>query len=271
MDSLETLSYIQEHGGSFVRFGDGELDIIFGNGSPNYQESVPMLAVNLQHILTQPQPNLLICIPEVFNLNQLTHLSTESEYFWKRFLVKNKSQLSKITIPQYKYGSSQITRPYLRQKNKSVSGHIFQLFKSLLTNRDLVIVEGERTRFGVGNDLVVSASSVKRILGPSKNAFKYIDSILHECLKQSRTSLFLVALGPAAKVLISRLVEHGYQAYDVGHLDIEYEHYLHHKDQIGNIPGKWSNEAPICFQEGEFDKAKYYSEVIAKVPGKNYE
>lgn len=195
----------------------------------------------------------------------------ESKYFWKRFLLVNRLQLLRIRVSNYKYGSSQITRPYLRQKDKSVSSQIFQLFKELFSNQNLVIVEGEKTRFGVGNDLVAGALSVKRILGPSQNAYSYLDPILLECVKQPRASLFLVALGPAAKVLISKLVEHGYRAYDVGHLDIEYEHFVHHKEQISNIPGKWTNEAQLCFQEGKFDKTQYYSEITARIYDKSHE
>lgn len=157
MDSIETLKYILKSGRSFVRFGDGELDIIFGNKPPQYQENAPMLASDLRQILTQPKDGLLICIPEVFNLKKMALSNDESKYFWKRFLLVNRLQLLRIRVSNYKYGSSQITRPYLRQKDKSVSSQIFQLFKELFSNQNLVIVEGEKTRFGVGNDLVAGA------------------------------------------------------------------------------------------------------------------
>ena len=38
-------------------------------------------------------------------------------------------------------------------------------------NIDVLIVEGEHTRFGVGNDLLAIAKGVERIICPDKNAF----------------------------------------------------------------------------------------------------
>lgn len=81
MDSIETLKYILKSGRSFVRFGDGELDIIFGNKPPQYQENAPMLASDLRQILTQPKDGLLICIPEVFNLKKWHCLMMKANIF----------------------------------------------------------------------------------------------------------------------------------------------------------------------------------------------
>ena len=129
-----------------------------------------------------------------------------------------------------------------------------------------MIVEGEKTRFGVGNDLLDRAISVKRILGPAVNAFDQSGRILAECVKQPKSSLFLVSLGPAAKPIVDELTSKGYQAIDVGHLDLEYEHFLRSADKLITIPGKWTNEAENTFQEWDKDISKYKSEIIYKVP-----
>ena len=50
-----------------------------------------------------------------------------------------------------------------------------------------------------------------------------IDKIL---CRESTDSIILIALGPTATVLAYDLSKRGYQAIDVGHIDIEYEWFL---------------------------------------------
>ena len=71
--------------------------------------------------------------------------------------------------------------------------------------------------------------SIKRILCPEKDAFDKYDNILSEALKQDKTSLFLIALGPTATILASELCDNEFQAIDIGHLDIEYEWFLNER------------------------------------------
>ena len=40
-----------------------------------------------------------------------------------------------------------------------------------IKDRDVIICEGEKTRMGVGNDLLDNCKSIKRIICPSENAF----------------------------------------------------------------------------------------------------
>ena len=265
MEPLETLKYIEQKNCSFVRFGDGELDIIFGHQGPKFQNNQPELSSKLRYIFNHPKPNLLICVPEALNWKELTKYNRHHEYFWKRFLLINSSNFAQIINPSYHYGCTQITRPYIGLKDRSTSTDIFAYFKKLFSNRKVVIVEGQKTRFGVGNDLLDNALSVQRILGPVRNAFSQIHLICEECVKQPKDVLFLVALGPAAKPLIFELVNLGYQAFDVGHLDIEYECFIRKVDKMIPIPGKWTNEAELSFQDEMINLEKYNSEIISIV------
>ena len=116
--------------------------------------------------------------------------------------------------------------------------------KQIWQDKDIVIVEGKLSRLGVGNDLFDNVKSLKRILCPAENAFDKYDEIFAECLKQPKEKLFLLALGPTATVLAYDLCNKGYQALDVGHIDICYEWKL--RGAIGKIaiPGKYVNEVP---------------------------
>ena len=119
---------------------------------------------------------------------------------------------------------------------------------------------------GVGNDLFDNVSSFKRILAPSENAYDAKDTILSYLKGNniSRDVLFILALGPTATVLAYDLYRIGYQALDLGHLDIQYEYSLRQANGKIKIEGKYTNEAEngnivtdiICDE-------KYYNSVIA--------
>ena len=81
--------------------------------------------------------------------------------------------------------------------------------------------------------------------------------------KTDRDRLILIALGHTATVLAYDLAAEGYQALDIGHLDIEYEWFLRKTDKKIPIEGKFVNEAPLgrIVAEPIGDK-KYLDEII---------
>jgi len=86
-----------------------------------------------------------------------------------------------------------------------------------------LIVEGETSRSGVGNDLFDNAHSIKRIICPARDAYSYIEQIQKAIIQHAENRLILLMLGPTAKVLAYNLSELGYRAIDIGHIDSEYE------------------------------------------------
>ena len=96
--------------------------------------------------------------------------------------------------------------------------------KGIWDQRDCVFIEGVHTGMGVGNDLFDNCRSI--VLGPAENAIDKYDKIFREALKQSKDKLILLALGPTATVLAHDLCKSGYQAVDIGHIDLIYESYL---------------------------------------------
>ena len=61
---------------------------------------------------------------------------------------------------------------YHKFKDKShVPKHIKKL-KKIWEGRDILIVEGEKSRIGIGNDLFNNTKSIKRIICPAKHAFR---------------------------------------------------------------------------------------------------
>ena len=93
----------------------------------------------------------------------------------------------------------------------------FDELREIWNNRDIVFVEGEKSRLGVGNDLFDNVRSIKRILCPISDAFDRYNDILSAALNLEKDALLLIALGPTATVLSYDLFKAGYQAIDIGH------------------------------------------------------
>ncbi|MBF0714043.1 SP_1767 family glycosyltransferase [Gemella sp. GH3] len=218
----DSLDYILENNSSVARFGDGEIDIISGNSIP-YQEYDKDLADNLRKILqTESTADFLVCLPDVFeNMERYNDFAVN---FWRGHLA-HYEQLYKEVCTSNWYGSTFISRPYIDLLDKTKSHNYFNKIKNLWKDKDLLIVEGETSRSGVGNDLFANAKSIKRIICPSKNAYRKLSKIEEEIINYADNRLVLVMLGPTAKVLAYNLCKKGINIIDIGHIDSEYEWY----------------------------------------------
>lgn len=242
LDISSMIDYMKG-GGSIVRFGDGEILILEGRGAPDYQEYSAELQKSLLKVFKSNNSNLLVCIPRCLNGGKdFSILTTRAAYFWARFAVHNFEWLTKHINPEQLYGDTEISRPWIDSLNRERAGYVFQEFKNLFRDRKLVIIEGRYTRFGCGNDLILKARKISRIIGPEKNAFNYCSQFIEEATKCDKDSLIIVSLGPAGKVVTYELVQKGYQVWDLGHLDIEYEWFIRNNHKKMLIPGKYVNE-----------------------------
>lgn len=145
---------------------------------------------------------------------------------------------------------------------------IISLYKKICKDRKVVFVEGELTRMGVGNDLFTEAASVNRILCPAKNAWEQYDEILSTILELNldQYTLFILALGPTTTVLAYDLNRYGFQALDLGHIDIQYEYSLRKAKKKIAIEGKYVNEniAGRKVSDNIVDD-KYKNSIITKI------
>lgn len=271
LKATDTINYIKSHNCSVARFGEGEFELIlWPERNLGFQEHNAELAERLKQVLSSQNSELLICIP--YALNQLWGRTEESVRFWY-YWSERKQQRERIVslIKTYHnkeciFGDTQISRPYIAWKSPRNAEIMFPRLKSLWQGKDILIVEGEKTRLGVGNDLLNEAKSVKRILCPVVNAFSHCDEIL-SAIEENRNDneLVILALGPTATVLAFDLCERGIRAIDIGHLDIEYEWYLRGMRGHDLIPGKYTNEAERGNNVDECLDEQYLSQVIARV------
>ena len=123
-------------------------------------------------------------------------------------------------------------------RDKSNCGRWFEKCKQIWEGQDVLIVEGELSRLGVGNDLFANAKSIQRVLSPAVNAYDQYDQLLNAAKRYGRGKLILLALGMTATVMAYDLAKAGYWAIDIGHIDIEYEWFLQGATEKVAVKGK---------------------------------
>lgn len=259
----ETIDYILANDTSVSRFGDGEFMVMNRSGN-GFQKPDEQLANRLKEVFDSQWDRHIICIPNAFS--GVEALTSNAKTFWYPYFRRNKEFLFRIIDPNKVYYNTSFTRFYMSFRDKSHTEEIVNKLRLIWHNRNVVIVEGVYTLLGVGNDLFDNAKSIKRIIGPSKNAFSRYDEILSMVLfKVSKDSLILCALGMTATVLCYDLARLGYQAIDIGHIDIEYSWYKMGAKHKCAIPGKAVNEVGINNpQQVNVDK-KYKQSIIGTI------
>lgn len=265
---FETVEKIIQSGYSASRYGDGEFRWMSGMKNNSFQHLDQKMARRLRQILNSKTKNVLICIPG--NLIGQQGYVTSNSLAWKKLLVKNWIGWSGLfETPERSYFDANFTRPYIDRKDKNGAEQRFNHLKQIWAQKKVLIVEGEKTRFGIGNDLLSGCEEVKRIICPATNAFDVYDEILDSVGRHiDGFDVALVALGPTATVLVYDLTEKfGLQAIDIGHTDIEYEWFLSKSKVRGPVAGKFVNETTNKFVGGlsAEDIQKYKNEIISVV------
>jgi glycosyltransferase family protein len=255
----KTIDKILKERCSVSRFGDGELKLINGRNI-SFQKHNQSLQSKLKEVLRSNQEGHIVCLPDVFDTNnQYTPMFNKD---WRRHLAKYRLKWYTNLDMKKEYFNSFISRCYLPFQDQSRSKKYFEKIKKIWEKREVIIVEGEFSRLGIENDLFDNAKSIKRVLCPSKNAFEKYEEILSYIHKFDKKNLILLALGPTASVLAFDLHKEGYQAMDIGHIDVEYEWLLMGATKKEPIKNKFVNEV----NGGEFEiyelNQKYYDEII---------
>ena len=240
----ETIKKIVEEHKSIARFGDGEFSTIAGRVRHKFQSEIDeKLAARLVEVLHSQEEGLIIGIAN--NYGNLDKYTEQSQREIRRYLQPNirKEHLNLLSKDQVYY-DAYVTRPYVMyaDNNTKAPKARFEALKAIWDRRDCVIVEGDQTRMGEGTDILDNANSIDTIIGPAENAFNDYERLFSECKKETKDKLFLLALGPTATVLAYDLCKEGYQAIDIGHLDLEYEWFLRGEGIRVEVPGKYNNE-----------------------------
>ena len=242
LDDYKTVDTIVEKGLSFARFGDGEFRWMLNDPlTPSFQDNNPELAERLRKVIFAHDERLLIGISK--NMQDVRNLTSYEKFFWRMIVNQFGDKIIDFLSPDIVYGNASLTRFYMGYKNKKNTKKLVENLRRIWNGKDILFIEGQYSRLGVGNDLFCNCKSIRRIIGPSKNAFSKCDEIIRYVDENiNKDVLIILALGPTATVMAYDLCKLGYQAIDLGHADIEYEWYLNGTKKKINIKGKTANE-----------------------------
>lgn len=251
---------------SLVRFGDGEFAAMMGQTRAKFHTQTDEgMALRLKEVLQNQREDVVTAIAD--NYGNLDAYTVSSQREIRAYMSPEVREFhSKVLLPGKIYYNAYLSRPYAMYADKGTSGPAerFQSLRKLWEGKKCVFIEGEKTRMGVGNDLFSNAGSIQRILAPAVNAFRVYDWLLAEAEKCSKEVVFLLALGPTATVLAYDLAVRGYQALDIGHLDLEYEWYLLGAEGRARVPHKYNNEYPDGELVEDIEDALYEQQIIAR-------
>ena len=261
LNSIDSIKYIIEHKCSVSRFGDGEFIMLLGGGYDDYQGADQKLAKRLKEVLVSTDAtNHIVGLP--MPLKHTIGLRLSSRDFWDYFTLRKGVSLLPYLSTTRLYIDTQLSRFYIMYTDKSHCENQLNLLKAIWDNKDVVIIEGTKSRTGIGNDMYDNVKSLSRILGPATDAFSMYDEMLEAIVKHvSKDNLILLSYGPTATILAYDLAKLGYWAIDIGHLDIEYEWFKMGAIDKVVINGKFTNEA----KGGRFVKSNEDKEYLQQI------
>jgi glycosyltransferase family protein len=258
----ETLNKIINEKCSVSRYGNGEFNIML-KGEQFFQEFNNDLSLRLIEIISSHSKNHIVCIPDVFsNMDRFTDRAIN---FWNRYLSLNRSKIYHNLDKKKVYYDAMVTRLYIDHKDKSKAAERFLKFRTIWEKREIILVEGEQSRLGAGNNLFSNAKSLRRILCPAENAYSKYEEIITAVKKHDMSKLILLALGPTATVLAYDLSKLGYQAVDIGNVDIEYEWFLKRTQVKTPVKHKYTGEVANGTIVERLDSKEYENEIEALI------
>lgn len=265
-DKEETVEKILQ-GYSISRYGDGEFSMIISPKNISFQEYDSILSKKLFEVLNSSLENHLVAIPTP--LIKVDDLIKGDGWYWSKYYFQKKKYLDKILDKNKVYYDAMISRFYMPYLEKIKNIKVIEKLKNYFENKDILILEGENTRFGLGNELLKKSKRIRRIILPARDSFSKYNEILEEVKNNySQDVLLLIALGPTATVLAYDFCKLGYQALDVGHMDIEFEWYLAGATQKIDLPNKSVNEVTGVvekqIQDSELEDI-YNKQIVKKI------
>lgn len=259
----EAVDKIVNQGCSLVRYGDGEFEIMAGKERSVFQSYSPELAGRLSEVIASQNEKLLIAIANNYgNLDVYTEDSADGIRLYMNDEVRkfHMSVLEKDRV----YYDAYMFKSYFPYKNREDTGKRVMLVKRIWEQRDVVIVEGDKTRAGYGNDLFANARSLRRILCPTSNVFDKYEKVLDAVSKVEKNCLMLIVLGAVSNLLVYDLMQKGYQAIDIGQIDMDYEWYRVGAEKRVPIPDRYVSQLPPAEISAVNDK-EYLDQVIERI------
>lgn len=268
MDAESTLDILKKERKSLARFGDNEFGLMCGCVRTGYQELDKKLENRLKEALESQVENLLIAIAN--NYGSLEMYTDAAARDIRMYMTKTvRKEHMKLLDSNRQYYDAYLSRPYMIYRDKENAEKRFEKVRAIWDGEDVLVIEGEHTRFGVGNDLLENARSIQRIIVPDRNAFEKYEEIKNAAYEYGKGKLLLSVLGPTATVLAYDLAKEGYWIIDIGQLDTEYGWFLEKVEKRCGLKYKRVSEVGMHGQLeiDIFDEnmQSYFNEIVGKI------
>lgn len=225
LNPKETVQALEQRAVSFIRYGEGEVALIRGEGIP-FQSYDENLAKRLGELLRTDEQGLRIGIPYYF-LHPVKNLTPYAMQRALAVAVQRKFLLRRCNR-DIQYLDACVMNAYQTYSKYDFKNHYNQM-QALLSDRDVTVVCGEEILDRLQYKALDVCKSAAYVYGPAMNAYSEYDTLLDKVLKTDKNRLVLVAMGPTAKVLVYDLYKAGYQAWDMGHYFKDYDAYMKKK------------------------------------------
>lgn len=268
IDAESTADILKNERKSLARFGDGEFEIICGRFRAIFQDTDDKISERLKEVLESHEDNLLIAIAN--NYGSLEMYTDDAARDIRMYMTKTvRKEHMKLLDSNRQYYDAYLSRPYMIYRDKENAEKRFEKVKAIWDGEDVLVIEGEHTRFGVGNDLLENARSIQRIIVPDRNAFEKYEEIRNAAYEYGKDKLLLLVLGPTATVLAYDLAKEGYWIIDIGQLDTEYGWFLEKVEKRCGLKYKRVSEVGMHGQLeiDIFDEnmQSYFNEIVGKI------
>ncbi len=222
LTSEETLEILLSCDKSLIRFGDGELSIIEGEGIACQKYDIN-LSKRLREILKTKDKKFIIGINrEFYYPNPYNPLLNNTELNFRLFNVPYfRSILNKYIDYETTYCNGTITSI---SQDMIIEG-VYEKFRKIWNKKEILIVTNKNIINKISYNIFDNALHVKYVYVPSTNAWDVYSYIYKDVIKNNKETLIIAMAGPTAKILVYDLTLIGYRVLDLGHLMKAYDFY----------------------------------------------
>lgn len=222
LDLWDSIEYIAKTNKSFVRFCDGEINLMKGMSQP-FQEYDKELVDRLYILLERPNSQIAIGINKDYfvPLYNAPHNSYDRRhsYDFRRFFYKycNKDAI-------YIDGSFTF---WTFGEHSEQSEKFWNTWKEMFLDKKIAIICGKGILDELEYDVFELCKERQFVYGPRKHAWRMHKEIINEIISTvEKDTLLVFILGMAGKAMIPEVSGLGYTAWDIGHLAKGYNIYM---------------------------------------------
>ena len=222
----ESIDDILKHHFSVARFGDGEFQLMSGNGIP-LQRFDPILQQRLTQVFKSNDDKLKIAIVRAmwFNKSNLVDLT---KHFWRKMGPQFRKTILPYLNTNQVYLAAEMTLAYTAFKDYDFRMY-FDKLRKIWDKRDIVIVCGTSVFDKITHNIFDNSKSIEYVYAKSVDAFDEYEILKNKIVTLPKDKIIILILGPTAKVLAYDLSKAGFQALDMGHIAKAYDWYKKEK------------------------------------------